>query len=327
LPGQDINRAGGSPPLNHQVEVGIAAKALFARATHTLFAEENRGLLLDISIFVANLFLMRLLTELLIDLFSQVSAENPTAKLALGLLCVCMWFLPVAGAVLKRWHFHQRVRGQVSIDKPAEVTATPWSTRKAKRSGGITGGLTGEPSGVLAGCLFNPIFYFCLNLVIMAAILTGLGDVFFGKRLLNNGGLFTSLVLVGFVLTIIQTFLIYRYFSPPKHPPKSKFLISPQSEALGDICIFLNMILFQVAWNLLTFAPLGPPGSLLEFAGRLFFLCFIALLIYFPPRMFYLAEDINRKRTWLTMLLANSPVILRVLFGTSSASSGMMSGW
>ena len=49
-------------------------------------------------------------------------------------------------------------------------------------------------------------------------------------------------------------------------------------------------------------------------------LCFIALLIYFPPRMFYLAEDINRGRTWLTMLLANSPVIVRVLIGTNEWS-------
>ena len=80
------------------------------------------------------------------------------------------------------------------------------------------------------------------------------------------------------------------------------------------------MILFQIAWNLLTFADLGRPSGLAEFLGRLFFLCFIALLIYFPPRMFYLAEDINRRRTWLTMLLANSPVIVRVLIGTKEWS-------
>jgi hypothetical protein len=101
-------------------------------------------------------------------------------------------------------------------------------------------------------------------------------------------------------------------------------LRSPQSEALGDVCLFLNMMFFQVFWNMLTFAPLGQPSSILEFGGRLFFLSFIALLIYFPPRMFYLAEDINRRRTWLTMLLANSPVILRVLIGTSSNT---MTGW
>jgi hypothetical protein len=258
-----------------------------------LFAKTNRGLLLDISIFLLNVFLMRLLTGLFIDLFRQVSAEKPLAKLALGLSCLAMWILPAAGAVLKRWHFHQRLKAQ---GKTVESEETK-----------------------LAGCLFNPLFYFCLNLVIMSAILTGLRDFLFGKALLNNGPLFISLTIAGLVFTIIQTFLIYRYFSPPKNPPQSKFLRSPQSEALGDICLFLNMILFQVVWNLLTFAPLGRPSSLLEFSGRLFFLSFVALLIYFPPRMFYLAEDINRKRTWLTMLLANSPVILRVLFGTGSS--------
>ena len=80
------------------------------------------------------------------------------------------------------------------------------------------------------------------------------------------------------------------------------------------------MILFQVIWNTLTFAPLGRPSGLAEFLGRLFVLCFLAMLIYFPPRMFYLVEDINRRRTWATMLLANSPVILRVLIGTKEWS-------
>ncbi len=263
-----------------------------------LFAEENRGLLLDIFVFVANVFLMRFVTRVLIDLFSEVSAENPIAKLLLGLTFLAMWILPAAGAVLKRWHFHQRLKAQGQTVESAETK--------------------------LAGCLFNPLIYFCLNLVITSVVLTGLGDFFFGKALLNNPALFIPLVIAGLILTIVQTFLIYQYFSPPKNPPKTKFLRGPQSEVLGDFCLFLNMILFQVFWNLLTFAGLGHPSGLLEFVGRLFFLSFIALLIYFPPRMFYLAEDINRPRTWLTMLLANSPVIVRVLIGTGSDS---MMGW
>ena len=262
------------------------------RRVANLFAETNRGLLLDIFVFVLNVFLMRLLTRQFMDLFSQVSAENPTAKLALGLTFLAMWILPAAGAVLKRWHFHQRLKAQ---GKTVESEETK-----------------------LSGCLFNPLFYFCLNLVITSAILTSLGDFFFGRRLLDRGAVFVPLVFVGLILTIVQTFLIYRYFSPPKEPPQSKFLLSPQSEIMGDICLFLNMILFQVFWNMLTFADLGHPSSLVEFGGRLFFLSFIALLIYFPPRMFYLAEDIHRARTWLTMLLANSPVIVRVLIGTGS---------
>jgi hypothetical protein len=250
--------------------------------------------LLDIVVFFLNLFLMRLLTGLFIDLFRQVSAENPLAQLLLSLTFVGMWLLPPVGAVLKRWHFHQRLKAQ--------------------------GKTYDSEESQLAGCLFNPLFCFCLNLVIMSAVLTGLGEVLFGDALLRNGALFIPLILLGLVLTILQTYLIYLYFSPPKESPKSEFLRDPKSETFGDICIFVNMILFQMVWNSLTFGDLGRVSGIAEFAGRLFLLCFLALLIYFPPRMFYLAEDINRPRTWLTMLLANSPVIVRVLFGTGSDS-------
>ena len=260
----------------------------------TLFAKTNRGLLLDIVVFILNIFLMRLLTAQLIYLFNQVSAENPLAKLILGLILVAMWILPAAGAVLKRWHFHQR-RNALTLD--------------AMESG-------------LGGCLFNPLFYFCLNLVISSAVLASLGDFFLGKRAMDTAAIFVPTIFAILFLTIVQTYLIYRYFMPTKNPPKWDLLRTPQSETLGDICIFLNMILFQAFWNMLTFAGLGRPSGVAEFLGRLFFLCFVALLIYFPPRMFYLAEDIHRRRTWLTMLLANSPVIVRVLIGTGSNSPG-----
>jgi hypothetical protein len=259
-----------------------------------LLAKTNRGLLLDIIVFLANVFLMHLLTRLFIDLGRQASEGDEIAQFSLAFCGLGMWVLPAAGAVMKRWHFHRRLQAH---GKTAESSDTG-----------------------LAGCLFNPLFYFCLNLVITSAILTGFGQLLFGKALLDNGAIFIPLVFAGLIFTIIQTFLIYQYFSPPKTPPKSEFLRSPRSEMLGDICLFLNMILFQIVWNTLAFAGLGPPSGFPEFAGRLFFLCFIALLIYFPPRMFYLAEDINRPRTWLTMLLANSPVIFRVLFGMSPSA-------
>ena len=252
-----------------------------------LFTKSNRGLLLDIVIFILNIFLIRLMTQQFIALFSQVSAENPTAKFLLGLIFLAMWILPEAGATLKRWHFHQRRAAPIK-------------------------------ESALAGCLFNPIFFFCLNLVISAFVFASLGDLLLGRRAFESGGVFVPIIFAILFLTIVQTYLIYRYFIPPKKPPTWDFLRTPQSELLGDVALFLNMILFQVFWNLLTFAGLGHPSGPLEFFGRLFFLCFIALLIYFPPRMFYLAEDINKGRTWLTMLLANSPVIIRVLIGTGS---------
>jgi hypothetical protein len=266
------------------------------RRLPNLFAKHNRGLLLDVVVFICNLFLMRLLTRLVMSLFNEVSLEEPLAQLGLGLTLTLMWILPAAAAVMKRWHYHQRLKARA---------------------------LTLESSGTL-GCLFNPIFYFCLNLVITSAIMATLGQFVFGQPGVNSGAVFVPLVVIGLILTMLQTYLIYRYFSPPKKPPQSEFLRSQKSEAWGDVCIFLNMILFQVGWNLLTFSSLGRPTDVTEFCGRLFFLCFIALLIYFPPRMLYLAEDIYRKRTWITMLIANSPVIVRVLIGTGSQSAA---GW
>lgn len=258
------------------------------RLQAALFAEENRGLLLDLVVFVLNLFLMQRLTAYALELFGFANDGDPIAQLVLLLLCIAMWVLPAAGAVLKRWHFHHRLKAEGrSIDVDSHL-----------------------------GCLFNPIFYFCLNLVLMSAIVTGVGQFLFGRRLLENGAIFLPLIFGGLFCTIVQTVLIYRYFSPPQKPPKYEFLVQHQSELLGDVCIFVNMILFQVVWNLLSFAGLGGPSGVVEFLGRLFFLCFLALLIYFPPRMFYLAEDIERGRTWLMMLLANSPVIVRVLIGT-----------
>jgi hypothetical protein len=257
----------------------------------SLLLKPNRGLLLDLVVFLLNLFLMHWLTTLVVDLFGYANDNNKLAQLTLSLAAVAMWVLPAVGAVTKRWHLHKRFKNPK--DLPYE-------------------------SAGLSGCVFNPIFYFCLNLVLVSIILAGLGDFLFGKALLNNGAIFVPLVLLGMIFTILQTYLIYRYFSPPKKPPRSEWLRQPESELVGDICIFTNMILFQIAWNLLSVPQLGRPDSVLEFFGRLFFLCFIALLIYFPPRMFYLAEDINRRRTWITMLLANSPVIFRILIGSKA---------
>jgi hypothetical protein len=252
--------------------------------------------LLDVVIFILNLFLLRLLSGYVLDLFARAENNDDEAQFLLLTACVAMWVLPAAGAVLKRWRFHQRLRAEHRDSDFYEST--------------------------IGGCLFNPLFYFCLNLVIMSAVLAGVGQLLVGKKGMDNGFVFVPSIFLGLGLTIFQTYLIYRYFSPPKKPPKSPFLLTPESELLGDIFIFINMILFQTAWNMLTWASWGRVGGAFEFFGRLFVLLFLALLVYFPPRIFYLAEDIHRRRTWLTMLLANSPVIFKVLIGTNNQA-----GW
>ncbi len=259
-------------------------------ALKNLFAETNRGMLFDILIFLANVFLMRLLAGNFVELARQANNGDRLAGFAMFLFCLGIFILPPLGAVLKRPHFHRRLK--------AAGKAAP---------GGET---------FFTGCLFNPIFYFSLNLVIVSFLIV------FIQALLNNGKepaepVFVSVVIASFVFTVIQTFLIYRYFSPPKKETRWAFLRDPRSELAGDLCIFLNMLMFQMVWNIFGQMDIGPVSGVEDFLGRLFLLVFLALLIYFPPRIFFLAEDIRRPAVWFTILLANSPVIFRVLFGSS----------
>ncbi len=251
-----------------------------------IFAPRNRGMLLDVFIFLLNVFLMRYLTRQFGQTLQDASSDDAIAQLTLFLFCLAIFILPPLGATLKRWHYHQRLQ--------------------------LDGKITAKPEVFMGGCLFNPLFFFCLNIVIFSAINAFMTQFIYGNREPDEA-VFVSSILFGLVLVIFQTIIVYRYFSPPKNPPAA-FLRSPLSETLGDACIFLNMILFQVVWNMLAAGQVPVVSGFEEFIGRFLVLIFIALLIYFPPRIFYLAEDI-RRRVWLTILLANSSLIFRVLYG------------
>jgi hypothetical protein len=108
--------------------------------------------------------------------------------------------------------------------------------------------------------------------------------------------------------------------------------MTPQAEALGDLCMVLNVICFQMLfsvyvssphfWNLLHKITLQASGEFLpSLSGRLYVAGIAVLLAYFPPRIFYLVIDQHRKITWLMMLLANLPLILAIVFYTPSPQS------
>jgi hypothetical protein len=253
-----------------------------------LLDKANRGLLLDLVVLGVNLIGVTLLQGFFLDLLRQAAGNDPGAMAILFGGSVALFVLAPLGATLKRWHYHQRLGG-----------------RKV-----------GDFSDRLGGCLFNPIFYFCLAAVIFATVNSFVMQKVFGNHE-PSGAVFVPSIFLGLGLIILHTFLVYRYFSPPKRPPKSAFMRGPRSEFIGDACLFANMLLFQLIWNLLSFAGLGPPSGVVDFVGRLLGLCFLALLLYFPPRMFYLAEDGGKGRTWLMILVANAPVIARVLLGAS----------
>ena len=244
---------------------------------------KHRGLLLDLVVLLVNLFGMPYLMRGFMDLWRQAGRNDPVALWTLFGFGVSLLVLAPAGATLSRWHYHQS-RGERA--PPIEI-----------------------------GCLFNPIFYFCLMVVVFSAVNAFILQGVSGRRE-PDGTLFVSSILIGLVLLIGHTWLVYRYFSPPSQPPRSAFMRGQASANLGDACLFANMLLFQVIWNALSFAGLGAPSGVGEAVLRLAILIFLALLIYFPPRMFYLVDDIGQPLTWVAILAANAPVILRMVLGS-----------
>ena len=248
-----------------------------------LAARVDRGLLLDLTVFALNLVLVRALAGRLVDLARAVSAGDAWAQWMMAAFFAAMFVLPAAGAVLTRWHFHRR-----------------------------RGARDDDASAAAFGCLLNPAFYFAVSVTIATTAGVLVAQRLFGDDVNNRAEVFLPMIFGVMVLTIVQTMLVYRWFDPPQRPPGA-FLRGPWSKLLGDACIFVNAILFQVLWSLALAGRFNRLNGIEDFLGRLFFLWFLSILVYFPPRIFYLAEDAGRRGRWLTMLLATSPVVLHVL--------------
>lgn len=244
-----------------------------------LFEHANRGILLDVVVFLVNVLLMTVLSRQLGDLLHQTRSKILARTLA-TLFCLGLTFLQPIGAILKRRRAH--LRNPKLNDLPL-------------------------------GWVFLPAYFFT-QLLFLTAASTNIVRLLLGEGYGPAKGDKLGMPNAGFVyfffglpaIAIANIFLFYFYFQPPKHKPFVKFLESPQAEALGDTCLFLNILGYQAFWLMLM---AGLPAN-----TNFLTLVLAALMFYFPPRLFYLAEDGRRPIVWLTMLLANSPILLRFFF-------------
>jgi hypothetical protein len=240
-----------------------------------IFEPQNRGILLDVIVFVVNTLLMIILARLFISMVREVN-NNVTTKTIVALFCLGLSVLSPVGAILKRRGAHQR-NPELSTDA--------------------------------VGCFWLPYLLSQVMFLIFAGMMFAeLTEQVSGDER-SARGLFAPLFLGIPLVAIVNTLIFFFYFMKPRHEPVFKFLQSPRAELLGDICLFLNLIGYQVLWlYLMTELPKDYSGIF----DRLFTFAFTAALIYLPPRLYYLIEN-NRPHVWLMMLLANSPIILRLL--------------
>jgi hypothetical protein len=241
-----------------------------------LLEPKNRVILLDVVIFFVNLILMTVLARLFAGVIED-ARTNVESKAAMIVFFLGVCLLSPVGAVLKRRGAHGR--------------------NPDLGSGAV-------------GCLWLP--YFLSQL--MFWIFAGMMYVELLEEVYGDSSASTRLFLPLFfgipLAAAFNTLVFFFYFLKPKHEPVFKFLQWPQAESLGDIFLFVNLIGYQVLWvYLMSELPKDYKGLF----DRLFTFAFTAVLIYIPPRLFYLVENRERPRVWWMMLLSNSPIILRLL--------------
>ena len=264
-----------------------------------IFERRNRGMLLDVTVFLFQLILIRLLTTLSLGFVSQAE-DDAFAKTAISLFLIGLFVLQPLGPILKRWSFHQHFRS-----------------------------FANDQNGLISFLLSAYKFFYIAAMWIMIYLayryFSSAFPDFHSERI-------EKIVVAGaFVLPVVIGFVIFTYFRKPKKPPRWKFLMTRQAEALGDLCMFLNVICFQMLfsvyvssphfWNVLHKITRQASGEFVQsLSGRLYIAVIAALLAYFPPRIFYLVIDQHRKITWLMMLLANLPLIVAIVFYTPQLS-------
>jgi hypothetical protein len=259
-----------------------------------IFARRNRGILFDVVMFCVQLILMRLLVFRLAEIIDQ-SKEDVLAKAAVGGFCFALCFLQPAGVLLKRY-------GSIQISESDD-----------RAYGDIIEYL---------GC-----YYFVSQLILIGAGISFIFSMFGQLHIFDY--ICLGQVVLSLCLASLNVWIIGLYTTPPKHKLLQGFFRLPQVEIFGDLLILLNLILWQMLWGFLLlgymrkgtaipnelmwlniFMP-QPEYSMLAKFGWFF----LAILVfYLSPRFIYLVHDRRRKLAWLTILLANSPVIYRIIF-------------
>ena len=262
------------------------------------FAYRNRGLLLDLTIFLFQLVLLRTLTKLSLDFVHRAEA-NTQAETVIGLFLIALFVLQVVGPIVRRWSFHQHFP---SFEKDVGALTDLFIS-------------------------FYRFFYIASMAIMIYLAYTYFVDAFHLNDSSSAETLETIVVAGALVLPVISSIFVFRFFVKPKREPRWKFLMSSQAEALGDLCMFLNVVCFQILfsvyfssshfWNALHKTTRLSSGTFDSLSARLYIALIAALIVYLPPRIFYLVPPTSLQRrllTWLFMFLANLPLILSIVF-------------
>lgn len=249
-------------------------------------AGRNRGIVLDAVVFCVNLFLMSDMNTRINDLIG-IGPGRPNDAKAMAIMagfCVFACILPATGAFLKYVSGSQK--------------HTPHFYRKTW------------------GRQFRSMMFAILILQFLSQAIFLFAGYNYEQKLValmpDSPGLSiltTLLIPLCAVFIILNPFIVQTNFFKNRLQVLTGFT-RDFVEFISDVVLFLNMILFQIFWGIFMADLTQDWGGLLE---RVLALAVTSLLLYFPPRLMYLADDGHRSIAWITMFLANTPILIRII--------------
>jgi len=243
---------------------------------------KHRGHLLDLLVFVANLFLLGPFTNLLQRLGHGFATNDNLAARRLSLVILAAFGAYTLGAILKRPPLHERVAAL--------------------------------PSPEYAGCLYVAWVSLHLSLSILGAAVIAAGF-----DAVPRGLPVIAMILLSTLPTFFVTRVIFR---PKKLAAMPAWRKKWPAELLADVLIVAAVILLTIMWNIWFSGLFFVTWSGHTFGDRLFGAVLAAVafaLFYVTPRFLFLIEDFNRWTTWATIALTLAPLVGRILLADAPA--------
>jgi hypothetical protein len=243
---------------------------------------KHRGHLLDLLVFLANLFLLGPFTNLLQRLGHGFATNDDLAARRLSLIILAAFAAYTLGAILKRPPLHERVAAL--------------------------------PSPEYAGCLYSAWLSLHLTLSILGA-----SFIAAGFDIMPKGLPVVAVILLSTLPTIFVTRVIFR---PRKLAEMRAWRRKWPMELLADSLIVAAILLLTIMWNIWFSGLFFVTWSGHTFGDRLFGAALAAVafaLFYVTPRFLFLIEDFNRGTTWATISLTVAPLVGRILLGNAPA--------
>jgi hypothetical protein len=236
----------------------------------------RRGQILDLLVFLANLFLLGPIARMLDRLGAGFNANNDKATKQLALIVLVAFISYTTGAILKRPALHARV-----------------------------GAL---PSPGYSGCLFFAWVTLHLSLCILGAALIASS--------FDSGSKFIPVTAMALLTTLPTFFVARVIFRPKNMEQMPDWRKRWTTELLADVLIVAAVILLTIMWDIWIADLFMGTWKGQTFVDRLLGAALAAgafAFFYVSPRFLFLIEDFNRRLTWATIGLTVAPLLGRIL--------------